>query len=286
MYKRTCVHCNVEFETNNARVKACGRKCVARHARKRCTIDQCTSLAQVGPLCKRHHTAINDPPKARQCATCGQGFVSSHRSAKTCSKECSRKHENEQNRKYRHLYSPEKRAALVEYNRVWRKAHPEYHKDYNRKWRADNRERYLEYSRNYREANLEIVRERFAAWEAKNPNYAAIWAKRNPERAREKVLRRRANRRNAKTFEVRSKDLAKARGRAQGRCTYCMADLSDGGGLHWDHVVPLVAGGDHSIGNLVPACSRCNVSKGSFLLSEWRYRGLLSSRVPRRTYAA
>lgn len=32
-----------------------------------------------------------------------------------------------------------------------------------------------------------------------------------------------------------------------------------------DHVRPVVLGGDHSIGNLRPACSRCNSSTGASL---------------------
>lgn len=41
------------------------------------------------------------------------------------------------------------------------------------------------------------------------------------------------------------------------RCVYC-----DGPYEHIDHVLPLVQGGEHSIGNLVPACADCNLRKG------------------------
>lgn len=40
-------------------------------------------------------------------------------------------------------------------------------------------------------------------------------------------------------------------------CVYC-GDSPE----HVDHFVPLTLGGSHSIGNLVPACSGCNLRKG------------------------
>ncbi|MFI8830536.1 HNH endonuclease [Streptomyces afghaniensis] len=33
--------------------------------------------------------------------------------------------------------------------------------------------------------------------------------------------------------------------------------------MHVDHLVPLARGGAHSLSNLVPACQRCNTSKGA-----------------------
>lgn len=48
-------------------------------------------------------------------------------------------------------------------------------------------------------------------------------------------------------------------------CTYC-----DSLATTIDHVVPLIYGGTNFEGNLVPACRRCNGSKGGKLLVEWR----------------
>jgi hypothetical protein len=50
-------------------------------------------------------------------------------------------------------------------------------------------------------------------------------------------------------------------------CVYCG---SGGIELHCDHVTPVVLGGGHEIGNLVTACSVCNLSKGSKTVAEWR----------------
>ncbi|WP_306317623.1 MULTISPECIES: HNH endonuclease [unclassified Streptomyces] len=37
-----------------------------------------------------------------------------------------------------------------------------------------------------------------------------------------------------------------------------------------DHVIPLSKGGRHAIGNLMPACMPCNMSKSASFLSVWR----------------
>jgi 5-methylcytosine-specific restriction endonuclease McrA len=49
-------------------------------------------------------------------------------------------------------------------------------------------------------------------------------------------------------------------------CAYC-ADKPDT--IERDHVVPLSNGGDTNKKNIVPACPRCNRSKGSKSISEW-----------------
>lgn len=42
----------------------------------------------------------------------------------------------------------------------------------------------------------------------------------------------------------------------EGKCVYCFEKYS-----HLDHVHPVSKGGDTSVENIVPACSRCNISK-------------------------
>ena len=47
-------------------------------------------------------------------------------------------------------------------------------------------------------------------------------------------------------------------------CHYCDAPAK-----HLDHVHPISRGGQHTASNVVPACTPCNLSKGSKLISEW-----------------
>jgi hypothetical protein len=89
----------------------------------------------------------------------------------------------------------------------------------------------------------------------------------NPDRKlmrREYALRRRNNVR-ASRFKVTVHDLRRLVARYGGLCAYCPNPWKQ-----FDHVVPVSRGGRHSIGNLVPACVRCNTSKNDALVMEWR----------------
>ena len=48
-------------------------------------------------------------------------------------------------------------------------------------------------------------------------------------------------------------------------CAYCGAT----GDLQIEHVVPISKGGEHHLGNIVPACQRCNFSKGKADVEPW-----------------
>lgn len=48
------------------------------------------------------------------------------------------------------------------------------------------------------------------------------------------------------------------------RCAYCNAPAS-----HMDHVQPLSRGGADAEHNMLPACARCNLTKGAKTLAEW-----------------
>jgi len=77
-------------------------------------------------------------------------------------------------------------------------------------------------------------------------------------------------------------------------CVYCGASPMQ----RWDHVVPVLKGGDTVLGNIVPACAKCDDSKRHLDYDEWarssapsspRSRGVpdLEARLARiRGYAA
>ena len=56
--------------------------------------------------------------------------------------------------------------------------------------------------------------------------------------------------------------------RHNGLCAYCGKNPAE----HRDHVMPISRGGGDSIGNILPACSPCNLEKGDKLLSEWKWK--------------
>lgn len=107
-------------------------------------------------------------------------------------------------------------------------------------------------SRKYRLANHEKERRRNHAWQRKNA------VKVNLAVSGRKAFIRRS--------PVSSSDWARLVHRYGSRCAYCGSD----GPLTIDHVVPISRGGQHAIGNLLPACGSCNYSKGSRFLVEWR----------------
>jgi HNH endonuclease len=59
-------------------------------------------------------------------------------------------------------------------------------------------------------------------------------------------------------------------------CAYCGAT----GKLHWEHIVPVFAGGPDNIDNMVRACAPCNLTKGARDPYQW-YIGKKTEAIPR-----
>jgi 5-methylcytosine-specific restriction endonuclease McrA len=101
---------------------------------------------------------------------------------------------------------------------------------------------------------------------------AAAWARANPElraaiAAQHKTVRRAWEQLNPDSVGIAGKDWRKLVRHYRHRCAYCGGN---DGGIHMDHVIPLSRGGRHAIGNVLPACQHCNLSKGAKLLAEWK----------------
>ncbi len=132
-------------------------------------------------------------------------------------------------------------------------------------WRTANREQYLEYGRQYRS-------------DPKNRAHKAELDGRYYQQHREDILaynktpdRRAAHRVNAKYQKAKRKAAiestiepitAEQWQEIQASylllCVYCLEKCDD---LTMDHVVALNRGGDHTAGNVVPACRKCNREK-------------------------
>lgn len=109
---------------------------------------------------------------------------------------------------------------------------------------------------------------------------SAAWNRENPGKRRDSISRYRINnlraiadkeeRRRAKVsengiFKVSDKELRRI---IASPCAAC--GITDD--ICVDHIIPIAAGGRHSIGNLQPLCRSCNSRKRSMLFSEFRYR--------------
>jgi 5-methylcytosine-specific restriction endonuclease McrA len=139
---------------------------------------------------------------------------------------------------------------------------------YNRAWYAAHRD----YFPAYRAAHPEkVAREREATreWKARNADHVREYqrAYRQAHRVRFRMYqqRRDALKVSQSVGTVTDADVVRLVRRFDHRCAYC--------GAQWeqlDHVIPISRGGAHSIGNLLPACGRCNRSKKDRLLIEWK----------------
>lgn len=95
---------------------------------------------------------------------------------------------------------------------------------------------------------------------------------------------RRARTLGADCRVVSERDWRRMLHRYHGLCAYCQ----ERPGTERDHVIPLKRGGRYAIGNLLPVCESCNVSKNAKLLVAWKRivsRGLMARPANLNTYA-
>lgn len=91
------------------------------------------------------------------------------------------------------------------------------------------------------------------------------WNKKHSDRITERQIRRNREKSAPGLQAQARKDLLKKWQKQNRSCFYCEQKCES-----VDHVIPLVRGGTNFLGNLVPACRKCNSSKGSKFLSEWK----------------
>lgn len=82
---------------------------------------------------------------------------------------------------------------------------------------------------------------------------------------RSKSKKRKAQERGSRTAHLTPDQLWRRWVEFGHRCAYCGA----GGDLQVEHVTPISKGGEHHLGNIVPACQRCNFSKGKADPEAW-----------------
>lgn len=123
-------------------------------------------------------------------------------------------------------------------------------------WYVNNKDRKAAYDSEYRSITRDRHNELNRIWYANNLEHAR-------KLAIDSASRRRAKKYTNGVYLVTVKEVARI---LSNPCFYCSAV----GTVELDHVVPIARGGTHSIGNLVAACRRCNASKGSKTITEWK----------------
>jgi 5-methylcytosine-specific restriction endonuclease McrA len=119
----------------------------------------------------------------------------------------------------------------------------------------------LEHWRAHPKDRAEFVRQ-YAQWRH-HWNYAISLRYRLYHRAKAKV--RKTRERGSRTVMLSPDQLWRRWVEFDHRCAYC----GTGGDLQVEHVIPISQGGEHHLGNIVPACQRCNYSKGSSAVMQW-----------------
>jgi 5-methylcytosine-specific restriction endonuclease McrA len=161
--------------------------------------------------------------------------------------------------RHRREYYERNRDAVKATSQAYRDSNREVVRERDKVYAQTKRDRsaHSERGRRYYAANRERIRERHAAWRLQNPDAMSTY-----------LAARRAKEREAKRWRVSPREWDRAVQRCGGLCSYC----GERRPLERDHVIPLHRGGDHSVGNLLPACRSCNRAKGYKFLSEWRYK--------------
>lgn len=189
-----------------------------------------------------------------QCKACNQAYQQANRERISARD------------KARRLVDGDKMRAQSRAN--WAK-HRDKRIQYLRNRYAEKRDEYIAYNKARYPLIAERKRANAKAWrEANLERYKATldkWRAENLDKHNENARRRRARLRDAKTGLVTDKDLKRL---LSASCAYCGANED----ITIDHVVPLARGGDHTIGNFLPACKSCNSRKKDSFITEWRKR--------------
>jgi hypothetical protein len=162
------------------------------------------------------------------------------------------------------------------YQRRWRARNLDKTRAYQRRWRSNNAEKVRDYRKRWGEANSEHEKQYRRRTHRENApadrEYQRQWRSRNRDMDREAKRRRHGAVKaaiNALTPEERIERDAHREAIKGNPCHYCGRKRAR---MTFDHIVPLVRGGTERADNIVRACSTCNSSKGSALLSEWLNR--------------
>jgi 5-methylcytosine-specific restriction endonuclease McrA len=146
----------------------------------------------------------------------------------------------------------EKRKQFMEaYWPIYSQKNSESRNAKSRDFYQENKSRILRRQKAYNDSHREQISERSKTYRRLNPEVLLLTAQ-----------RRRARVRNSSIYLVTTKELKNL---YEKPCFYCGAQSE-----HIDHIVPLSRGGEHRIGNLLGACARCNLSKGSKFITEWK----------------
>ena len=174
-------------------------------------------------------------------------------------------------REYFREYQKKNKERIREQRKQYRQTHKEEAYLRNKKHVEEHREEVREYQKQYRRENhqhlLEANREYYKKMVAIGKPAATLraWRSANPDKAKVRSLRDKAQRLLRESVVVGSCSGEQLRGRIDvfnGCCAYCGGQYES-----IDHVVPLSRGGTSWPANFRSACLKCNRKKGATVWS-------------------
>lgn len=237
----------------------------AWHAKNRERVNQSRRLRRTAPDYKKRQRSEREKATHRVWLAKNAERV---RQAKRAHREKNREKIRAQGRA-RYAADPEKFRAAT---RAQHAAHPERRRQAAKLYVALHKEERKEYQSAYNAKHADKKSRASLEWQRANPEKARLNSKRT-------IHKRRALLHGSQSPGFTSAQWCQMVEHFGGRCAYC-----GGPGTTIDHVVPISAGGRDEIQNVLPACKRCNASKGSRKLETWLLKKGLSD--PRPSAAA
>ena len=216
-------------------------------------------------MCPQDCAPVASP---RVCLWCGADISGRHWRTKYCNQSCRDRYWYE-----RHHPRPERTCAWCGTDITAKRRHAIYcsrickARGMTRRYTEDGRRIPRDRARYEREAERRKANAR--KYIADRPGYAKALQ-----------LRRKARLLMVPVYRFSEKDWRRLKARYRDCCAYC-GKPSDT--LQREHVLPISRGGSHGVGNIVPACARCNYGKRTSLAIEWKVRlrqeGVISSQL-------
>ncbi len=147
---------------------------------------------------------------------------------------------------------------------------PDKRRAYGREWMQRNPEKARQAMRLWRQQHPEEHRAELRAYYARDPQrrQRQIDASPNRKAVRIAMKHRRRDRAVAGGPSFTYQEWLALVAQYQRCCAYCGA----AGSVQVDHRTPLSRGGTNEIGNILPACARCNLRKHTMTDAEFRAR--------------
>jgi len=200
-----------------------------------------------------------------QCKACQKQYYQANREKIAERKKQYEQANREKIAEQKKQYRQENREKIAERNRQHYQENREKIAEQKKQYHQENREQILGQKKQYYQENREKLAEKNKQYYQANrekiaeqqKQYYQQYYQENREKFKARSQKRRARKRNAAGNATAAEIQARFDYHGN-QCYYCGCD----GKMTIEHRIPLSRGGTHWPANIVPACERCNKSKG------------------------